>query len=348
MEPSTPLLTIGIPTFERRESLVRLLEGLERQRASLDASRIEVIVADNASRDGTEVLGTRMAAAGSIRYLRNATNLGFEGNIRVLLGAARGEYLWLMGDDDEVADGFLPELVGFLGRRLADLFIVPDRRAGEAETSNLAARFGIRSGVSAPLRDFLGEFGLFGILGGIGHAVFRRAELSGLEIYLPLQTRFPHVFLLAHSFADRKAVFLPGTGFLVPKMTPEQGEIYRARWDAEGLWVDGWLNCMRATLRLFEEGRIPTPVKPTFFRMMSDQDWPFHYHVYNALAQRIFVENVDIDEQMWSSLAKLDALLGWPSYSSRLNTLFHAALARRSLAESCLGLVNRPEGIFRV
>ena len=47
-----PLLTIGIPTYNRAKFLRRLLEQLRTELAGLDG-QVEVLVSDNASTDDT-------------------------------------------------------------------------------------------------------------------------------------------------------------------------------------------------------------------------------------------------------------------------------------------------------
>ncbi len=105
-------LTIGIPTYNRAESLRKLLEALAQERLDDD---VEVLVSDNASLDSTRVVAEafRDRLGPHFSHHTNADNLGFDGNILTLYRRARGRYVWFLSDDD----GFVPGAV----RRLADV-----------------------------------------------------------------------------------------------------------------------------------------------------------------------------------------------------------------------------------
>lgn len=93
-----PSLSVVVPTFNRAESLRRLLAALNEAQAP--AGGVEIVVVDDGSSDGTA--GVVRAAGSSVRYLRQANsgpaaarNRGWE--------AARGEIV-AFTDDDTVPD----------------------------------------------------------------------------------------------------------------------------------------------------------------------------------------------------------------------------------------------------
>lgn len=102
---SRPLLAICIPTYNRAEPLARLLGRLHEELG--DATDVVVLIADNASPDGTpELLADAAARMPSLRVHRQAENLGALGNTRWLVANAPDcEYLWIFGDDDEPEPG---------------------------------------------------------------------------------------------------------------------------------------------------------------------------------------------------------------------------------------------------
>jgi hypothetical protein len=112
-----PVLSICIPTRNRAETLRLTLENVLSETRPL-GDRVEVVVADNASGDGTaEVL---QAFAPWIRYQVRPVNLGYFGNVVGLATElARGRFVWALGDDDLI-------LRGGLGRILAQLEDHPD------------------------------------------------------------------------------------------------------------------------------------------------------------------------------------------------------------------------------
>jgi len=99
----TPLLSICIPTLNRADLLEDMLFSLKAEVAPL-GGLVEVVVSDNASKDATaEVLGRHQDW---ITSGRNESTTGFTKNLlRVTCDLARGEFVWLVGDDDLVIRG---------------------------------------------------------------------------------------------------------------------------------------------------------------------------------------------------------------------------------------------------
>ncbi len=107
-----PLVTVGIPTYNRPVELSKCLDLLLGQ----TYANIEFVVVDNASPD-PEVQKTALRYAAkhpNIRYSRNATNVGVLQNADETLRLAQGEYFCWVSDDDWRA----PEFVEFLVQEL--------------------------------------------------------------------------------------------------------------------------------------------------------------------------------------------------------------------------------------
>lgn len=106
-----PRLSICIPTYNRSEALTRLLSSIENALPKLSTpqrDQIEVLISDNASTDNTaEVIREFRARLPKLAAWANPQNLGAEGNFLVLLTRARGEFLWVIGDDDRLRPGAL-------------------------------------------------------------------------------------------------------------------------------------------------------------------------------------------------------------------------------------------------
>lgn len=75
-------------------------------------AKIELVIVDNASTDGT--VDTLREAAPAARILVQPANLGFAGGNNVGLAAAAGRYLMLLNSDTEVCAGALDTLVTFM------------------------------------------------------------------------------------------------------------------------------------------------------------------------------------------------------------------------------------------
>ena len=98
-----PFVTIAIPTYNRSDGYLR--EALESALAQ-DYEPVEIVVVDNASTDSTGAYVASMADE-RLRYIRNETNLGVNGNFNACLEHARGEYFLLLHDDDRIDPDFV-------------------------------------------------------------------------------------------------------------------------------------------------------------------------------------------------------------------------------------------------
>jgi cellulose synthase/poly-beta-1,6-N-acetylglucosamine synthase-like glycosyltransferase len=103
---ATPVASIVVPAYNHFEHTLTCLRALA---ASGDATAFEVIVVDDASSDET---AERMREIAGVRYLRNATNLGFIGASNAGAAIARGDYLVFLNNDTAVQPGWLDALIG--------------------------------------------------------------------------------------------------------------------------------------------------------------------------------------------------------------------------------------------
>jgi glycosyltransferase involved in cell wall biosynthesis len=100
---STPLVTIGLPTYNRANTYLR--EALQ---SAVDQTypNVEVVVSDNCSTDATEAV-VKSFGAGRVRYFRQARNVGENNNSNFCLQQARGAYFLLLHDDDLIDRDFV-------------------------------------------------------------------------------------------------------------------------------------------------------------------------------------------------------------------------------------------------
>lgn len=131
-----PMLTVAIPTYNRGKYLAELLRVLQKQLTS----DTEVFVSDNFSTDSTEQVTDSFR--GRIRLSRNARNIGGDANQVSCLEQARGQFVWLMGDDDIPCGNAVSLLLdGIAGNVDARVFVLRTKwtsdeavlRAGAAE-----------------------------------------------------------------------------------------------------------------------------------------------------------------------------------------------------------------------
>jgi glycosyltransferase involved in cell wall biosynthesis len=134
-----PFLSIVIPTYKRSKKLEFLLSLLEKQK-SLTTLDYEIIVSDNCSGDSTkDVIDRYKIRMPTLKYYCHEKNIGAEKNIFSLYSRASGSYIWLMPDDDQVANEFtLSTVIEKIKKcALSPAFVILNAKAIDVETHEL-------------------------------------------------------------------------------------------------------------------------------------------------------------------------------------------------------------------
>jgi glycosyltransferase involved in cell wall biosynthesis len=109
-----PLVSVGIPTFNRAAKLARAAESVLAQ----THRHLELVISDNASCDDTESLCRAISERDTrVRYLRSEVNRGPTANFNTLFGELRGDYVMLLSDDDWLDNDYLAVCLEELTRR---------------------------------------------------------------------------------------------------------------------------------------------------------------------------------------------------------------------------------------
>lgn len=98
-----PLITIGIPTYNRATSFLKESLGCV---LAQTYPNIEIIVSDNCSTDGTEAL-VRGVGDDRVRYFRHERAVKPHENADFCLREAKGDYFLLLHDDDLIDADFI-------------------------------------------------------------------------------------------------------------------------------------------------------------------------------------------------------------------------------------------------
>ncbi len=112
MKNRKPLVTIGIPTYNRPSELKKAINSVIHQ----NYKNLEIIISDNCSSNKeVEKLCLEYSKKDKrIKYFRQKENIGMARNGEFLLNNARGEYyLWCM-DDDWISANFINVAIDFL------------------------------------------------------------------------------------------------------------------------------------------------------------------------------------------------------------------------------------------
>ncbi|MBM3982192.1 MAG: glycosyltransferase family 2 protein [Planctomycetes bacterium] len=111
--PRAPLVTVGIPTYNRPDGLRRTLECIRGQ----TYPNLEILISDNCSTtpETRAVALAHQQADPRVKYHRQDANIGLEANFKYLLAQARGEYYFWAADDDEWTPDFVAVCVAKIG-----------------------------------------------------------------------------------------------------------------------------------------------------------------------------------------------------------------------------------------
>ena len=176
--PEQPLVSIGVPTYNRASSLRRAVESVLAQ----DYRNIELVISDNASTDETQALCLEASRRDSrIKYLRQQSNQGPIVNFHEVLRQASGEFFMWLADDDWLDSSYISEcarklienpdyaLVGGTGKYYQDgqfLF------GGDAITL-------LQERAEDRVHAYYQQVGINGTLFGL----MRREQLQGIPLY---------------------------------------------------------------------------------------------------------------------------------------------------------------------
>ncbi len=131
-------LSICIPTYNRAAFLGEALDSV----ISQATDEVEIVVSDNASTDNTEALVREYQARfPRIRYHRNPENLGADRNFLKVVELGEGEYCWLLGSDDALAEGAIATMLPLLGD--ADVYLTDVRKMAFAMNQILDPHYGM-------------------------------------------------------------------------------------------------------------------------------------------------------------------------------------------------------------
>ena len=126
-EPPPPPIRISalVVSHQRADLLRRAIESLERSR---DREKIEILVIDNGSTDGSIELESEFP---NVRFIRLPRNFGLTKALNIGVRAATGEYIAIFHDDTQVAPDTLSVLASELEKEsdvaaVCPLLVAPD------------------------------------------------------------------------------------------------------------------------------------------------------------------------------------------------------------------------------
>jgi hypothetical protein len=109
-----PLVSIIIPTHNRKDLLTRLIESIKQ--SSYPKESVEIIVVDDASTDGTCCLVTKRFP--DVRVIRNTQRKLTSGARNIGIKCSKGSYLFFIDHDNVIDRDAVNDLVNFMERNI--------------------------------------------------------------------------------------------------------------------------------------------------------------------------------------------------------------------------------------
>jgi glycosyltransferase involved in cell wall biosynthesis len=143
---AAPLVTACVPAWNAASFVEETLAAL----AAQTHPRLRILVADDASTDGTAAICERFAAGDArFRVIRRPVRLGWVGNVNALLAEAEGDHLLIAAHDDHPLPRYVERLAGALDRHPRAVLAFSDVEAvhvdGRRETRVYRALDGVGS-----------------------------------------------------------------------------------------------------------------------------------------------------------------------------------------------------------
>ncbi len=116
------LLTIAVPTWNRKDAVVACVKQVLEQ---IDSLRISLLVSDNGSDDGTHTeLENLLIQGKDFQLQRNETNLGYTGNLKSLIFGTQTKYIMFISDEDHLVGRNLTKYLQYL-EEISPAFCMP-------------------------------------------------------------------------------------------------------------------------------------------------------------------------------------------------------------------------------
>ncbi len=247
-----PLITVLIPTRNRRRRVAPLVRNLLAYWPKEARDLVEIVVLNNASTDGT---AEALEAINSdiLRIInREAFLPTSEENIFSGVQYARGEYIWFLGDDDIPRFEGLKNLIELTRARAADFFVFNFRVVDDdGRVASLSQIRGAPCDYEGGVTDIIKRVGLINMLSGWSILVARREMLDVDAAYdiRDVSPIYSHCFWFLKCFRDARCRFVatPLVDYRVfhhtggwSKYTKENGVGYLYYWHVGLLKLYQW------------------------------------------------------------------------------------------------------------
>lgn len=224
-------LTLAIPTFKSNQTLINLLNSIKNQHYDFSSNEVEIQISDNDPESGLRGILDNTFDSSFLKhviYSRNNSNLGYDGNLELLVKYANGEYIKFVADDDQLKKGFIQNHIHLIRENLPDiaisnfdLAIVQSVNSFDIEDQRKKLPIMI-----VPLWNYEKLSNVEGKYGQISTLTFRKSLIQTLK--QNLETNFIHVFWFFSLLENSKVVYDPNPEVICYPGSPNfSGSLYQ-------------------------------------------------------------------------------------------------------------------------
>ncbi|AYL97122.1 glycosyltransferase family 2 protein [Mucilaginibacter celer] len=158
---SSKLLSICIPTYNRKKFLIENLEIIISQLTPELIEQVEICVVDNASTDGTDqyLAGVKEKNPGiAFSYKINPKNLGPDQNFKLAMKMGQGKFGWLFGSDDALVEGALVEVIKLIKENPEAGLMTFNRIDCDVNLKRIRERYWLNKTIGKQVFDFSDKY----------------------------------------------------------------------------------------------------------------------------------------------------------------------------------------------
>jgi glycosyltransferase involved in cell wall biosynthesis len=265
-------LTIAIPTFNRAENLDDLLSSIAKNWRQEYFGRCDIHVFDNASTDKTEEVLKKYQSKIPLFVQRNLENLGLQRNWRECIKNSKGQYCWIIGDDEEITTNSISVLLEVI-ENIKPSAIVGNYCYETVESPPFlrSVRGNALTEGPALCEDFVSQHGLLWTFGNFGMVVVKRDLVASMLDLVPqyYDSTFAQAFFYYEAFFKTQIYFTNQVLFLTDQQA--QGP-NKDRWHGDGTY-ESWHSIPKSIKILLGRCHPEKPLRPLGFFNFCSCDW---------------------------------------------------------------------------
>lgn len=224
---AVPLLSLYVPTYNRAALLSQALQAILSQITLETAPLVEVLVVDNASTDATPAVVQKAQADFPhvpFQYIRRPVNIGADRSLTDSPNLARGEFVYMLSDDDILLPGAAARLLELIQAHPELDAIALNVSHFTEDPADQDMQVGFPLTEDKIIQDKDQALLLFGShLTFLSSMAFRRATVAGTDYSLHCNTLFAQAYLFLDVLLPARGLYVTSRRYLAMRQDNAQG-----------------------------------------------------------------------------------------------------------------------------